>query len=106
MSALLEARIAMTRALPHLLDAMFARGHAASMEWCKRCIDCPVGKKRSKHKDGTAVDINLYRRGASGAWVLCADTKDHAQFGSLWESMGGIWGGRWQDGNHYEWPET
>jgi len=34
------------------------------------------------------------------------NTDDHRQLGEWGESQGGIWGGRFNDGNHYEWPLT
>jgi hypothetical protein len=60
---------------------------------------CPYGKKHSKHWDGLAIDLNLYK--PDGTWLR--DTRDHAALGAWWESIGGVWGGRYQDGNHYEW---
>ena len=31
-------------------------------------------------------------------------TEDHEPLGEWWESIGGVWGGRFNDGNHYESP--
>lgn len=59
-----------------------------------------VHKKNSKHNIGLAIDLNLFRDGQ----YLDA-TEDHNALGEYWESIGGIWGGRFKDGNHYEWPE-
>jgi hypothetical protein len=33
--------------------------------------------------------------------VYLKETKDHAFLGEFWEEMGGSWGGRFNDGNHY-----
>jgi len=55
------------------------------------------GSKVSKHRERLAVDLNLYIGG-----VYQEATEAHAPLGAYWESLGGIWGGRWNDGNHYE----
>ncbi len=55
-----------------------------------------TGIKRSLHCDRLAIDINLFRNGV----YLTAST-DHRELGEWWESQGGSWGGRFNDGNHY-----
>lgn len=61
-----------------------------------------VGDKRSYssanslHKERLAVDFNLFKDGK----YLTA-TSDHKSLGEYWESLGGSWGGRFKDGNHY-----
>ena len=47
-----------------------------------------------------AADLNLFKDG-----VYLTKTEDHKELGEKWESMGGSWGGRFRDGNHYslEW---
>ena len=52
--------------------------------------------KDSNHKQRLAVDFNLFKNGA-----YLASTSDHEQLGIFWESIGGSWGGRFKDGNHY-----
>lgn len=54
------------------------------------------GKSNSCHKLRLAVDLNLFKDGA-----FLQNTEDHKPLGEQWESMGGTWGGRFQDGNHY-----
>ena len=54
-------------------------------------------KEGSLHYDRLAIDLNLFR---NGRWLN--KTEDHAELGSFWESIGGSWGGRFGDGNHYE----
>ncbi len=51
----------------------------------------------SKHYLKLAVDINLFLNGE-----YLSKTEDHKIFGEYWEELGGIWGGRFDDGNHYE----
>jgi hypothetical protein len=52
--------------------------------------------KNSLHYDGLAQDLNLFK---NGIWLQ--KTEDHLPIGEHWESMGGAWGGRFKDGNHY-----
>jgi hypothetical protein len=54
------------------------------------------GAVSSCHKIRLAVDLNLFKDG-----VYMQATEDHAPLGEYWESIGGSWGGRFQDGNHY-----
>ena len=54
------------------------------------------GRSRSNHKNRLAMDLNLFKDGA-----YLPDTEDHEPLGLKWESMGGSWGGRFNDGNHY-----
>jgi len=60
---------------------------------------CGYGSKSSKHARRLAIDLNLFRAGE-----YLATTEAHAELGAWWEEQGGIWGGAWDDGNHYEWP--
>ena len=54
------------------------------------------GAARSCHKLRLAIDLNLFRDGK-----YLDRTEDHRPLGEWWESQGGAWGGRFQDGNHY-----
>jgi len=66
-------------------------------------VHCPYCKKKvSKHKKGSlhhdklAQDYDLFKDGK-----YLSKTEDHRPLGLYWEAMGGAWGGRFQDGNHY-----
>lgn len=50
----------------------------------------------SLHYDRLAADLNLFK---DGKWLKT--TKAHTPLGEYWESIGGTWGGRFNDGNHY-----
>ena len=50
----------------------------------------------SLHKYRLAVDFNLFKNGQ-----YLTTTEAHRPLGEYWESIGGTWGGRWEDGNHY-----
>ena len=51
---------------------------------------------RSAHKQRLAIDLNLFRDGE-----YLESTEDHRPLGEWWESQGGVWGGQFDDGNHY-----
>jgi len=50
----------------------------------------------SNHYIGLAIDLNLFKDGK-----YLTQTEDHRELGEYWESLGGSWGGRFKDGNHY-----
>ncbi len=52
--------------------------------------------KLSCHHYKLAVDLNLFKEGK-----YLTPTEAHRIFGIFWEAMGGTWGGRFNDGNHY-----
>lgn len=56
-------------------------------------------KKGSFHYKRLAIDINLFLNGH-----YLKNTKAHKELGEYWESLHprNRWGGRWEDGNHYE----
>lgn len=55
------------------------------------------GHPKSAHKQKMAIDLNLFT--ADGVYLSA--TSDHRPLGEWWESQGGTWGGRFEDGNHY-----
>jgi hypothetical protein len=101
MGTLFSSRVAFTRMIPRLIDKAFELGYLATVGDVFRDSRCPYGKKHSRHWDGMAIDLNLFT--LDGKYL--DNTSDHAELGAWWETIGGVWGGRWQDGNHYEWPE-
>lgn len=54
------------------------------------------GHSKSNHKIRLAVDFNLFKDGK-----FLTTSEDHKPLGEYWESIGGTWGGRFNDGNHY-----
>ena len=58
-------------------------------------------KPDSFHYKGLAIDLNLFKNGR-----YLTETEDHACLGKFWESIGGSWGGRFEDGDHYSFGET
>jgi len=63
----------------------------------------PYSSPSSRHTMRLAVDLNLFVK-RKCRWTYCEDTEDYTELGEYWESLGGIWGGRFDDGNHFEWP--
>lgn len=58
------------------------------------------GEAKSFHKLRLAIDLNLFKDGK-----FITDETGHKQIGEWWESIGGTWGGRFHDPNHYSWGE-
>ena len=54
------------------------------------------GHPKSAHKYRLAIDLNLFQNGR-----FLQSSEDHRPLGEWWESQGGTWGGRFDDGNHY-----
>jgi hypothetical protein len=52
--------------------------------------------KNSLHYIGLAKDLNLFVNGK-----YMKDTESYRAMGEFWESIGGDWGGRFGDGNHF-----
>lgn len=55
------------------------------------------GHSKSCHKLRLAIDLNLFNKGGE----FLQTTEDHRELGEFWESIGGTWGGRFNDANHY-----
>lgn len=54
------------------------------------------GQAFSCHKYRLAIDLNLFKDGK-----FLETTEGHRLLGEWWESIGGSWGGRFEDANHY-----
>lgn len=87
------------RMVPRLIDQAHKLGFEVTLGDAYRDPRCPYGSKSSRHRMRLAIDLNLFKNGK-----YLTETSDHEPLGVWWESMGGIWGGRFDDGNHYEWP--
>lgn len=60
------------------------------------------GIKNSLHTKKLAIDLNLFKDGK-----FLSSTEAHKFLGDWWERQHSLcrWGGRWNDGNHYEMTE-
>lgn len=62
------------------------------------------GHPKSAHKHRLAIDLNLFVDiDADGDldYVTSSDVPAYKDLGEYWESMGGSWGGRFNDANHF-----
>lgn len=90
--------------VPRLLDKIHELGYEATLgdafrdprAFGQMGKTIAYGKSYSCHKLRLAIDINLFKDGK-----YLSSTKDHQPIGEWWESIGGSWGGRFNDGNHY-----
>lgn len=55
-----------------------------------------LGFKKSLHTKSLAIDINLFLNGK-----YLKKTEEYKEAGEFWELIGGTWGGRFDDGNHF-----
>jgi len=57
---------------------------------------CGYGHPKSLHRKRLAIDLNLFLNGE-----YLRETAEYMTLGLYWESLGGSWGGRFGDGNHF-----
>lgn len=55
-----------------------------------------LGKTNSLHTKRLAIDLNLFLNGK-----YLTKTEDYKEAGEYFELIGGTWGGRFEDGNHF-----
>ena len=92
------------RMIPRLIDKAHELGFEVSLGDAYRDprmfgemgVKMGYGAANSCHKMRLAIDLNLHK---DGVYLIC--DKDHEPLGTWWESQGGVWGGRFGDGNHY-----
>ena len=95
-----ERQVQFAASVPLLIQKAFELGYQVTLGDAYRDPRFPYGSKSSKHHRRLAIDLNLFKDG-----VYLTETEDHTSLGEYWESIGGIWGGRFEDGNHYEWSD-
>lgn len=78
----------------------YEQGYEITLGDAYRDPRCDYGSEVSFHKKRLAIDLNLFRDGR-----YLSSTESHRPTGEFWESLGGTWGGRFEDGNHYSWGE-
>lgn len=102
--SLLNQQMEFTKQVPKLISKAFELGYGVTLGDAYRDPRCPYGSKSSKHRARLAIDLNLFFKTNPFNFEYITDTEGHNELGEYWESLGGIWGGRFGDGNHYEWP--
>ena len=92
------------RSLGKLIDYAYGRGYEFTIGDAYRDprVVFPYSSPNSAHRQRLAVNLNLF---VKGEWITSSTTPEYEDIGGYWESIGGIWGGRFNDGNHFEWPE-
>lgn len=93
-----------TRMIADLILFAYERGYELTLGDAYRDPRAfgPVGTRKyyssanSLHKERLAIDLNLFKDGK-----FLTRTEDHKELGEFWEAIGGTWGGRFNDGNHY-----
>jgi hypothetical protein len=92
-----------------LLGWIFANGYTCTLgetyrtpEQAQWYADKGIGIKNSLHCKRLAQDLNLFRNG-----VYLQFDRDYQPTGDYWESLNPCnrWGGRFEDGNHFEMME-
>lgn len=97
MSKLGELQEEFALKLAKLIIYINESGYQVRLGHVMRCPDCSVGNRNSLHKLKLAADINLFK---DGKYLVTSE--EHLHFGNYWErELGGSWGGRFGDGNHY-----
>ena len=102
-----QARQKFSKMVGQLLRWLDEDGQAYAISYCQRCQDCKIGHPKSLHKLGLAIDLLFYDDpdGDGDHDNYRKDTAAYLRAGLYWESIGGSWGGRFSDGNHFslEW---
>ena len=95
-----KQQVEFMRRVPLLINKAFELGYEVTGgDLYRDPLRCSgYGSKSSRHRVRLAIDLNLFKNGK-----YLSETADHKELGEWWESIGGIWGGRFNDGNHYEW---
>lgn len=87
-----------TRAIGLLINYAYKKGYELTLG------DTYPGKFKHNpkgfHPKGLAIDLNAFVDD-----IYLRETESYAVLGEYWESLGGTWGGRWNDGNHFSWGE-
>jgi hypothetical protein len=101
---LFETQVLFASKLPLLINKAFELGYQVTLGDAFRDprVHGEFGSKggyghsKSNHKRRLAIDLNLFKNGK-----FLQTTEDHKALGEFWESIGGTWGGRFSDANHY-----
>ena len=90
-----EKQAEFTHMIAKLIIFAYENGYQLTFGDCAR-IDRKGHMKNSLHYLRLAVDFNAFLNGK-----YLKKTEDYLPLGEFWESIGGAWGGRFNDGNHF-----
>ena len=96
MSTLRNKQAQFTQAIAVLIRKADELGYQMTFGDAYRDPRCPYGLPTSLHKQRLAVDFNVFRDGE-----YLTRGEQYTDLGEFWESIGGTWGGRFEDGNHF-----
>ena len=85
-----------TLMVANLIEYAYEQGYELTFGDAYRDPRVTYGHPNSLHRSRLACDFNLFKDGE-----YLTRTEDHLPLGEYWESVGGTWGGRFDDGNHY-----
>ena len=91
-----ETQRRFTRMIGELIGWAYKNGYELTFGDAYRDPRVSYGHQNSLHRQRLAVDLNLFINGEYQTY-----TDAHTPLGEYWESIGGTWGGRFNDGNHY-----
>ena len=94
-ASLLEKQQEFSLMLANLIQYAYSEGYSITFGECHRW-HTEHGHPKSLHKQRLACDLNLFK----GSKYLKTYEK-HLFLGLYWEYLGGSWGGRFDDPNHY-----
>ncbi len=90
-----EKQSKFTLMVAKLIEFAFENGFELTFGDCAR-TDHKGHAPHSLHYIRLAVDLNAFKDGK-----YLTRTEDYEPLGEYWESLGGSWGGRFGDGNHF-----
>lgn len=98
-----QARQKFSKMVSKLLRWLDEDGQAYAIDMARRCQTCQIGHPKSLHKLGLAIDLLFYDDpdGDGDPDNYRQDMAAYVRAGHYWESIGGTWGGRFGDGNHF-----
>jgi hypothetical protein len=101
-----EKQRAFTRMVADLIQFAYESGYELTLGDAYRDprVHGNVGEKKSysssssNHKQRLAIDLNLF---VAGMYITDGEHEAYHAMGEYWESLGGAWGGRFNDANHF-----
>jgi len=93
---LVDKQAAFAQAVAKLLQKADELGYQVTFGDAYRDARVTYGSPNSLHRLRLAVDLNVFAKG-----TYLQDGSQYADLGEYWESIGGAWGGRFKDGNHF-----
>lgn len=93
---LLEKQFKFSQMTGLLLQKAAQMGYQITMGDGYRDARVTYGSETSLHRIRLAHDFNVFKGGK-----YLASGEEYTDLGEYWESIGGSWGGRFNDGNHF-----